>query len=199
MNFYVYVIRFVDGYYYYGYHPTYGNDPQFDTYYGTPVTHSEKWLTTMYWKEILGLYETFEEADAAEQALIRPCYKSDPFCLNENCGGAVSPELCRVGGQRGGNTNKKSGQAYEWGKKYGRIAVESGQLAAAREKIDKEKQRKKARESGKINGRKAVESGQFREAQEKVGSQSASATRRKMKTEKASLRRKCGKEQDRDK
>lgn len=166
MNFYVYVIRFVDGHYYYGYHPTYGNDPQFDNYYGTPVTHKEKWLTTMFWKEILGLYETFEEADAAEQALIRPYYKSDPLCLNQNCGGAVSPELCRVGGQRGGNTNKKSGQAHECGKKYGRIAAESGQLAEARKCVDREKQRESVRKSGKITGKKAVESGQFAECQE---------------------------------
>jgi hypothetical protein len=102
MNFYVYVIRFVDGHYYYGYHPTYGNNPQLDNYYGTPITHKEKWLDTMFWKEVLGLYETFKEANAAEQALIRPCYKTDPFCLNENCGGAVSPEQCRVGGNVSG-------------------------------------------------------------------------------------------------
>jgi hypothetical protein len=121
----------------------------------------------MFWKEVLGLYETFEEADAAEQDLIRRCYKTDPLCLNENCGGAVSPELCKTGGQRGGNTNKQSGQAYEWGKKYGRIAVESGQLAEARKCIDRDKQRAKASEVGKINGRKAVESGQFKDAQEK--------------------------------
>jgi len=167
MNFYVYAIRFVDGYYYYGYHPTYGKDPQFDNYYGTPVTHAEKWLTTMYWKEILGLYETFEEADTAEQDLIRPCYKTDPLCLNENCGGAVSPELCRLGGQRGGNKNKQTGQAYEWGRKYGQIAVESGQLAEARKKIDWSTYAERTLEIKKENGRKAVESGQFREAQEK--------------------------------
>lgn len=167
MNFYVYVIRFVDGHYYYGYHPTYGNDPQFDSYYGTPVTHREKWLTTMYWKEVLGLYETFEEADAAEQALIQPCYKTDALCLNENCGGAVSPELCRLGGQRGGNKNKETGQAYEWGKKYGRIAVESGQLAEARKNINWDTYAERTLSVKKENGRRAVESGQFREAQEK--------------------------------
>lgn len=167
MNFYVYVIRFIDGHYYYGYHPTYGNDPRLDNYYGTPVTHREKWLTTMYWKEIIGLYETFEEADSAEQALIRPCYKADPLCLNENCGGAVSLELCRVGGIRGGNKNKETGQAYEVGYKYGRIAVETGQLAQARAKIDWTTYAERTREVKKENGRRAVESGQFREAQEK--------------------------------
>lgn len=168
MNFYTYVIRFVDGHYYFGYHPTYGNDPLFDKYYGTPVTHREKWLTTMYWKEVINFYETFEEADKAEQELIRPCYKTDPLCLNENCGGAVSPELCKVGGIRGGATNKASGQAYEWGKRYGRVAAESGQLAQAREKIDKEKQRKAVKESGKRTGKMAVESGQLREAHAKA-------------------------------
>lgn len=167
MNFYVYVIRFVDGHYYYGYHPTYGNDPQFDNYYGTPVTHREKWLDTMHWKDILGLYETFEEADTAEQALIRPCYKTDPLCLNENCGGAVSPEMCRLGGQKGGTRNKETGQAYEWGKKYGRIAVESGQLAEARKNIDWDTYAERTLSVKRENGRRAVESGQFREAQEK--------------------------------
>jgi hypothetical protein len=167
MNFYVYVIRFVSGHYYFGYHPTYGNDPQFDGYYGTPVTHSEKWLKTMYWKEILGLYETFEEADKAERELIRPCYKSDPLCLNENCGGAISPDFCKIGGQRGGNTNKQSGQAYEWGRKYGRIAVESGQLAEARKNINWETYAERTLEAKKENGRRAVESGQFKQAQEK--------------------------------
>jgi hypothetical protein len=75
--------------------------------------------------------------------------------------------LCKVGGQRGGNTNKQSGQAYEWGRKYGRVAVESGQLAEARKCIDKEKQRESVRKSGKIVGQKAVESGQFKQAQER--------------------------------
>jgi hypothetical protein len=168
MNFYTYVIRFVDGHYYYGYHPTYGNDPQFDKYFGTPVTHREKWLTTMYWKEILGLYETFREADEAEQALIRPCYKTDPLCLNENCGGAVSPDLCRVGGNRGGQTNKESGQAYEWGKKYGRIAVESGQLAAARGKINWETYAERTLEVKRQNGLNAVKNGQLKEAHRKA-------------------------------
>jgi hypothetical protein len=167
MNFYTYVVRFVDGHYYYGYHPTYGNDPRFDNYFGTPVTHREKWLTTMYWKEILGLYETFQEADEAERSLIRPQYKTDPLCLNENCGGAVSPDLCRVGGNKGGQTNKESGQAYEWGKKYGRIAAESGQLAAAREKINWETYAERTREAKRKNGLRAVESGQFEEVQRK--------------------------------
>ena len=158
------MIRFVDGHYYYGYHPTYGNDPQFDKYYGTPVTHREKWLTTMFWKEITGLYETFEEADVAEQDLIRPKYKSDPLCLNENCGGAISPQLCRVGGVRGGDTNKKSGQAHEFGKTYGRIAVESGQLSDAREKINWKTYAERTLEVKIRNGKKAVESGQLQEA-----------------------------------
>ena len=168
MNFYTYVIRFVDGHYYYGYHPTYGNDPKTDKYYGTPVTHREKWLTTMYWKEVISFYETFEEADEAEQKLIRPCYKTDPLCLNENCGGAISPELCKVGGIRGGATNKASGQAYEWGKKYGRIAAESGQLAEARKHIDWGTYAERTREVKRKVGLKAVESGQFLEAQRKA-------------------------------
>jgi hypothetical protein len=161
MNFYTYVVRFIDGSYYYGFAKSRGKNPLTDGYFGTPVTHKEKWLTTAYWKEILGSYVTFEEAAQAEQALIKPCYKTDPLCLNENCGGAISPKLCQAGGIRGGGTNKASGQAYEWGKRQGLIAVESGQLAKAREKIDKEKQRNAVRESGKRSGRIAVDTGQL--------------------------------------
>lgn len=107
MNYYTYTIHFVDGYYYHGYHKHEGVDPLTDGYWGSPVTHKEKWLTTMYWKEITGLYETIEEVTFAEQEAVRPVFNTDPLCLNANCNGIITPERARVGARKSG---KKAGE-----------------------------------------------------------------------------------------
>lgn len=106
VNYYTYTIHFVDGYYYHGYHKHEGVDPLTDGYFGSPVTHKEKWLTTMHWKEITGLHETIEEVTFAEQEAVRPVFNTDPFCLNANCGGIIPPDLCRVGGKKSGENSK---------------------------------------------------------------------------------------------
>jgi hypothetical protein len=102
MNYYTYTIRFVDGHYYHGYHKHQGVDPLTDGYYGSPVTHKEKWLTTMHWKEITGLYESHPEVQFAEQQTIRPVFNTDPYCLNANCNGIIPPELASIGGKKSG-------------------------------------------------------------------------------------------------
>jgi hypothetical protein len=107
MNYYTYTILFVDGYYYHGYHKYEGVDPLVDGYYGSPVTHKEKWLTTMYWKVITGTYESHAEVQFAEQEFIRPVFSVDPYCLNANCNGIPAPELARKGARKAG---KKAGQ-----------------------------------------------------------------------------------------
>jgi hypothetical protein len=107
MNYYTYTIHFVDGYYYHGYHKHEGVDPLTDGYFGSPVTHKEKWLTTMHWKEITGLYNTTEEVTFAEQEAIRPVFNEDPYCLNANCNGVIPPELARKGALKAG---KKAGE-----------------------------------------------------------------------------------------
>jgi hypothetical protein len=107
MNYYTYTIRFVDGYYYHGYHKLGKKEPLIDGYFGSPVTHREKWLTTMHWKEITGLYESHPEVQFAEQKAIRPVFSTDPFCLNANCNGIIPPELARIGARRAG---KKAGE-----------------------------------------------------------------------------------------
>ena len=107
MNYYTYTIRFVDGYYYHGYHKHSGSNPLTDGYFGSPVTHKEKWLTTMFWKEITGAFETLEEVTFAEQENIRPVFNTDPYCLNANCNGVIPPELARIGAKKAG---KKAGQ-----------------------------------------------------------------------------------------
>jgi len=107
MNYYTYTIHFVDGYYYHGYHKHGGIDPLTDGYFGSPVTHKDKWLTTMHWKEITGLHNTLEEVTFAEQEAIRPVFNTDPYCLNANCNGIIPSELARKGALKAG---KKAGQ-----------------------------------------------------------------------------------------
>ena len=102
MNYYTYTIYFVDGYYYHGYHKHQGVDPLTDGYYGSPVTHKEKWLTTMHWKEITGLYKSHPEVQFAEQEAIRPVFRKDPLCLNANCNGVIPPEFASIGGKKSG-------------------------------------------------------------------------------------------------
>ena len=107
MNYYTYTIYFVDGYYYHGYHKHQGVDPLTDGYYGSPVTHKEKWLTTMHWKKITGLHGTLEAVTFAEQEAIRPVFNTDPYCLNANFNGIIPPELAKIGARRAG---RKAGE-----------------------------------------------------------------------------------------
>jgi hypothetical protein len=102
MNYYTYTIYFVDGYYYHGYHKLGDKEPLIDGYYGSPVTHKEKWLTTMHWKEMTGLYESHPEVQFAEQEAIRPVFNTDPYCLNANCNGIIPPEFARIGAKKAG-------------------------------------------------------------------------------------------------
>jgi hypothetical protein len=110
MNFYTYTIRFVDGYYYHGYSKYKGNDPLTDGYYGSPVTHKEKWSSTMYWKEVTGTYETLEQVTLAEQEVIRSVFREDPLCLNAACNGLFSREAAVLGGKIAGAKAAASGQ-----------------------------------------------------------------------------------------
>jgi len=190
MNFYTYTIRFVDGYYYHGMAKYRGVEPINDGYFGSPITNKEKWIITMYWKEITGLFATAEEASASEQDNIRPVYNSDPYCLNANCNGVISTEQRRLGAMLGGKTSgersrrnktgicdplnqekgrktaKERGTGFydadfqqsdkmkklrkDNGKKSGNLAVENGQLAAARANIDPEKRREACRQTANL-------------------------------------------------
>jgi hypothetical protein len=133
MNYYTYTIYFVDGYYYHGYHKHQGVDPLTDGYYGTPVTHKEKWLTTMHWKVITGLHESHSEVQFAEQEAIRPVFNTDPYCLNANCNGIIPPELASVGGKKSG---KIRGEKHKQNK------------TAICDPVNQEKGRQTARERG---------------------------------------------------
>jgi hypothetical protein len=101
---YTYKITFEEvPYYYYGMHEEKLYDEE---YWGSPKTH--KWCWDFYTpkKQILELFDTREEANHMEQRLIRPYYKDDENCLNENCGGQISKKYCRKGGTKT-KTNKK--------------------------------------------------------------------------------------------
>ena len=94
MYFYTYKIQFVDGFYYHGSRKS-TLEPKDDLYFGSPVTHKNKWLETMYDKVILNVYSTEEELRQAEIELIGESYKRDSFCLNESNGRRInfSPEV----------------------------------------------------------------------------------------------------------
>lgn len=133
MNYYTYTIHFVDGFYYHGYHKHEGVNPLTDGYFGSPVTHKEKWLTTMHWKEITGLYEEIDEVRFAEKEAIRPAFNTDPYCLNANCNGIPSSEQARKGAKKAG---KKSGKYHRENK------------TAVCDPANQEKGRQTARERG---------------------------------------------------
>lgn len=69
--------------------------PGDDIYWGSPKTHKDKWNTMMFHKTILDVFETSEEMLEEENRLIKPVYKTDPHCLNENFGGRINytPEV----------------------------------------------------------------------------------------------------------
>lgn len=90
MKYYTFRVLFADGFYYYARRTSRSRlSPECDGYYGTPITHKDKWNTTVHCKDEIVEYATFEEMALAEISLIRPCL-NDPMCLNECCGGLLS-------------------------------------------------------------------------------------------------------------
>jgi hypothetical protein len=106
---YIYKITFEEVlYYYYGVHKEkYFNEE----YWGSPKTN--KWCWELYTpkKQILELFEFSDdgwlEAQEVETRLIRPVFNYDKWCLNENCGGIISLDVCREAGKIGGKTGGK--------------------------------------------------------------------------------------------
>jgi len=158
--FYTYKITFEDGYYYYGVRKTKELDPAEDAYFGTPITFKEKWKETPFTKEVLQVFDHWEEAAKAEIDLIRPRYKTDPKCLNRNCGGSIHPDLCKEGGKRKDPAERKRDsskggiQAVK-----GKKGVHSPDFQGSQKHT--ESGRKGGSISGVINGRKNVLSGHW--------------------------------------
>lgn len=91
---YTYKITFEEvPYYYYGVH----KEKSFGEYYmGSPVTHRWCWDFYTPKKQILETFNSRIEANIVENRLIRQ-FLHDSYCLNENCGGIVSREMCKRG------------------------------------------------------------------------------------------------------
>lgn len=90
MKYYTFRVLFADGSFYYARKTSRSKlSPECDGYYGSPITHKDKWFNTIHCKDEICLYNTFEEMALAEIELIRP-HLNNPLCLNECCGGLLS-------------------------------------------------------------------------------------------------------------
>ena len=148
---YLYIIRFVDGFYYTGVSKRKGDDPALDKYYGSCLDRS-KWLETMYGKEVIAYLwaNSHEEAYEEETGWQKLNYRlEDSLCLNKHFGSTnFKEESSKRGGHTQGNRNveknlgfwrddikrKRSEIGRVGGLKGGKKAVDTGQLARAREK-----------------------------------------------------------------
>ena len=99
---YTYKITFEEvPYYYYGVH----REKKFGEYYmGSPKTHRWCWEFYTPKKQILEIFpytdEGWLEAQEVEKRLIQPVFNTDKWCLNENCGGIISLDTFKKGGQK---------------------------------------------------------------------------------------------------
>jgi hypothetical protein len=168
---YTYKITFEEvPYYYYGVK----REKKYNEYYmGSPYTH--KWMWDCYTpkKQILEIFpytdEGWLEAQEVEKRLIRPFYNDDKWCLNENCGGKISLNLCREAGiktyelklgvfaltpeQRSENS-KKSGHINGKRCKENKIGI-----CGLTEEQRRENGKKYGSNAGKIGGQKTYEMG----------------------------------------
>lgn len=169
---YTYKITFEEvPYYYYGVH----KEKRFNEHYmGTPYTH--KWCWKLYTpkKQILEVFEYSDdgwlEANLIEDRLIRPFYNTDKWCLNESCGGRISPQILRETGRRMGKINGRKivdlklgihsfskEQRIENGRKVSKTScIKGGNRAAELKKgvhaLTKEQLSENGKKGGKIGG-----------------------------------------------
>jgi hypothetical protein len=168
---YLYKITFEEvPYYYYGVK----REKKYNEYYmGSPYTH--KWVWDFYTpkKQILEIFsyndEGWLEAQEVEKRLIRPFYQTDKWCLNENCGGKISLNLCREAGRRTyelklGMFGLTPEQRRENGKKSGKINGRRNKenkigICGLTEEQRRENGEKYGSNAGKIGGQKTYEMG----------------------------------------
>lgn len=165
---YTYLILFYDGSFYYGVRlcPK-GKTPWQDTdYVGSPVTHRDKWNTTLFTKFILEIFDDYKLAQEKEKELIKPNL-NNPVCLNEHAAGGFSRESCSKAGKIGGRKNTESGHIQnlgkEWGvingRKVGRITGIKNIHKAIESNKNSDVCSRAGKIGGKISGRKNIESG----------------------------------------
>ena len=132
---YTYKINFEEvPYYYYGSKKEkYYNQE----YWGSPYTHKWCWQFYTPKKQILEFFEYSDEgwlkAQETEKQLIKPFYRNDKWCLNENCGGKISLKVSSKNGSR----TKENG---------------TGIFS-----LTKEERSQNSKKSGKISGKKCYE------------------------------------------
>jgi hypothetical protein len=78
-----------------------GRSPEGDPYLGSPRTNRIYWEIYTPKKQILWVYDSWEEACEVETALIVQNW-ANPYCLNKNANGAFPKDMCRKGGKLGG-------------------------------------------------------------------------------------------------
>lgn len=106
---YVYKITFLEvSHYYYGVHKEKVSN---EKYWGSPVTHKEYWKKYTPQKEILQIFDFNDDgwdlARKIEEEYIKPVYNTDPYCLNEHCGGKISLQILRENGRKIGHKISK--------------------------------------------------------------------------------------------
>jgi hypothetical protein len=160
---YVYKITFEEiMHYYYGLH----KEARYDEYYmGSPITH--KWMWDFYTpkKQILQFFphtdEGYYEAEEIEKRLIFPVYNTDPYCLNESCGGRISLKIAREVGLR----HKENGTGIFSLTHEEKVEIGKKTMEKQREtktgffKFTPEERRKIARECGLKTGKDNYEKG----------------------------------------
>jgi hypothetical protein len=172
---YTYKITFEEvPYYYYGMHEEkiYGEE-----YWGSPKTH--KWCWELYTpkKQILETFSSRKDAGEVERRLIKPVYNTDKWCLNANCAGVFSLDICSKAGKIAVAKNKKNkvgifGRSKEKMSEDGRKGAKASKgYIKGRQKIKelglgvygltaeqrKENGKKYGAKAGKIGGKKTYE------------------------------------------
>jgi hypothetical protein len=150
--YYIYIIFFVDGFYYVGKRKCpVGKNPWLDKYCGSPSTHKAKWTSGIQFVKVihtLGI-PTDLEAKEKETRLLRELHwKSDPFCLNEWDNESWTEKGSSLGGkkrQEQRNKEEKTEQAKQMGSIHGPLSYKNKTAIFAQ---SEEEQRKNARLGG---------------------------------------------------
>lgn len=159
---YTYKITFEEvPYYYYGSH----KEQKYNEYYmGSPITHKWCWDFYIPKKQILEYFGTRKEANIVENRLIK-FVLNDPNCLNENCGGIISSDMCRKGIQ---NQIKNNIGLYSRSKEQIKIDGDKGRETQKKLGLgiySKEIRKKNGEKLGKRN----IEMGHIQELGKKYG------------------------------
>jgi hypothetical protein len=101
---YCYKILFSDGCWYWGTREYKGSSPESDGYYGSPVTHKDKWKEP-HSKVVVKLFTDREQRLEYETQCILPDLEN-PKCLNEHASKGFSKESCSKGGRKSAEKTK---------------------------------------------------------------------------------------------